>query len=113
MIPRGTTYRFEPEAATQLLVVEAFDSAFRLPDRGLLGSHALFDPAVLEVPEAEAVEEGMLTWHPVGLHHGPQPGARARDAAAAAVAPTSGHRRMADEVAVMIDARRLLAPSHP
>lgn len=220
IVPRGTTYRFEPEAATQLLVIEALDSAFRLPDRGLLGRHALFDPAVLEVPEAEAVEEegeftvvvkrggedtrvtypfhpcdvvgwkgdvapmrlnvadirpvtspryhlppsahstfvadgfvvctfvprpleedpdalrlpffhrnvdydevifyhrgeffsragieeGMLTWHPAGLHHGPQPGARARDAAAAAAAP-SGQRRMADEVAVMIDARRAL-----
>ncbi len=30
------------------------------------------------------IDEGMLTWHPFGLHHGPQPGARARDAAAAA-----------------------------
>jgi homogentisate 1,2-dioxygenase len=222
VIPRGTTYRFEPEAATQLLVVEAFDSAFRLPDRGLLGRHALFDPAMLEVPEAEAVdevgeftvvvkrggedtrvtypfhpcdvigwkgdvapmrlnvadirpvtspryhlppsahstfvadgfvvctfvprpleedpealrlpffhrnvdydevifyhrgeffsragiEEGMLTWHPVGLHHGPQPGARERDAAAEA--STDGARRMADEVAVMIDARRPLVPA--
>ena len=32
------------------------------------------------------IDEGMLTWHPFGLHHGPQPGARARDAAAAAAA---------------------------
>ena len=29
------------------------------------------------------IDEGMLTWHPFGLHHGPQPGARERDAAAA------------------------------
>jgi homogentisate 1,2-dioxygenase len=50
----------------------------------------------------------MLTWHPFGLHHGPQPAARERDAAAAAAADCS--RRMADEVAVMIDARHALQP---
>ena len=54
------------------------------------------------------LDEGMLTWHPFGLHHGPQPAARARDAAAAAAA--TGERRMADEVAVMIDARHGLLP---
>ena len=219
IVPRGTTYRFEPTAVSELLVVEASESQFRLPDRGMLGRHALFDPAVIEVPEAEAIDEvgeftvvvkrgghdtritypfhpcdvigwkgdvapmrlnvedirpvtsaryhlppsahttfvadgfvvctfaprpleedpdalrlpffhrnvdydevlfyhrgeffsragiseGMLTWHPFGLHHGPQPGARARDAAAAA--NPSGERRMADEVAVMIDTRHPL-----
>ncbi|HET6967941.1 MAG TPA: homogentisate 1,2-dioxygenase domain-containing protein, partial [Ornithinibacter sp.] len=55
------------------------------------------------------IDEGMLTWHPYGLHHGPQPGARQRDAEAAAAA-TPGTRRMADEVAVMIDARHALTP---
>jgi len=34
-----------------------YESRFGLPDKGLLGRHALFDPAMLEVPEAEAVEE--------------------------------------------------------
>lgn len=222
IVPRGTTYRFEPSAATEVLAVEAHESRFGLPDRGMLGRHALFDPAVIEVPEAEAVEEageftvvvkragqdtrltypfhpcdvvgwkgdvapmrlnvddirpvtsaryhlppsahttfvadgfvictfaprpleddpealrlpffhrnvdydevifyhrgeffsragieeGMLTWHPFGLHHGPQPGARQRDAEAAAH-PT-GERRMADELAVMIDTRHPLVPS--
>jgi homogentisate 1,2-dioxygenase len=222
VVPRGTTYRFEPTTPTDLLVVEAYESRFALPDKGLLGRHALFDPAMLEVPEAEAIDEegeftvvvkrlgqdtritypfhpcdvvgwkgdvapmrinvddfrpvtspryhlppsahttfvadgfvvctfaprpleedpdalrlpffhrnvdydevilyhrgeffsragideGMLTWHPFGLHHGPQPGARARDAVAAAAA-SAGERRMADEVAVMIDARHALVP---
>lgn len=62
LVPRGTTYRFEPAAPTDTLVVEALDSALALPDRGMLGRHALFDPAVLEVPEPEAVdEEGQFT----------------------------------------------------
>jgi homogentisate 1,2-dioxygenase len=57
LLPRGTTFRFEPDGPTDLLAVEAVDGAFDLPDRGLLGRHALFDPAVIEVPEAEAVDE--------------------------------------------------------
>ena len=57
LVPRGTTFRFEPAEATHLLVIEATGSRFELPDRGLLGRHALFDPAALEVPDAEAVDE--------------------------------------------------------
>jgi len=218
LVPRGTTYRFEPAETTQLLCVEALGERYSLPDRGPLGRHAVYDPAVLDVPEAEAVDEdgefvvvvkrggqdtrvtygfhpcdavgwkgdlaplrldvedlrpvvspryhlppsahttflapgfvvctfvprpmeedpealrlpffhrnvdydevlfyhrgeffsragieaGMLTFHPSGLHHGPQPGARRRDAEA----PRGP--RVADEVAVMVDARRPLAPS--
>lgn len=220
VLPRGTTHRFEPSATTDLLAVEAAQSRFSLPDRGMLGRHALFDPAMIEVPEAEAVDEdgeftvvvkrqgldtrvtypfhpcdvvgwkgdvapmrlnvddirpvtseryhlppsahttfvadgfvvctfaprpvesgddavrlpffhrnvdydevilyhrgqfssragidaGMVTWHPYGLHHGPQPAARARDAAAAA----GGAARRHDEVAVMVDTRRPLSPA--
>ena len=226
VVPRGTTYRFEVDGPTVLLAVEAFRSRYSLPDRGLLGRHALFDPAIIEVPEAEAVDEagdftvvvkrdghdttvhypfhpcdvvgwkgdvapmrlniddirpvtsprfhlppsahstwvadgfvvctfvprpleedpdalrlpffhrnvdydevifyhrgeffsragigeGMVTFHPFGLHHGPQPGARRRDAEAAAAAapPSNGsERRMANEHAVMIDARQPLTP---
>lgn len=56
VVPRGTTFRFEPIDATHLLAVEATGGRLRLPDRGLLGRHALFDPAVVEVPDAEAVD---------------------------------------------------------
>ncbi|MBA2279853.1 MAG: homogentisate 1,2-dioxygenase [Acidimicrobiia bacterium] len=224
LVPRGTTYRFEPATATDLLTIEAAGEQLTLPDRGPLGRHAVFDPAIIDVPEAEAVDEagefvvvvkrgghdtrvtygfhpcdvvgwkgdlaplrlhvddirpvtsaryhlppsvhttfvapgfvvctfaprpmesdpealrlpffhrnidydevlfyhsgnffsragidaGMLTWHPAGLHHGPQPGARSRDAEAAvasAEGDATGGVRMADEVAVMVDARRPL-----
>jgi homogentisate 1,2-dioxygenase len=219
VLPRGTTYRFEPSVPTDLLAVEcSAGERFSLPDRGPLGRHAVYDPAVLDVPAPEPVDEegefvvvvkrggadtrvtygfhpcdvvgwkgdlaplrlhvddirpvvspryhlppsahttfvapgfvvctfaprpmesdpeavrlpffhrnvdydevilyhrgefmsragideGMLTFHPTGLHHGPQPAARARDAAA------GPGPRVADEVAVMIDARRPLSPS--
>ena len=47
------------------------------------------------------IEAGMLTFHPAGIHHGPQPQAIER----AAQRPPGGH---ADEVAVNVDARRPL-----
>lgn len=48
-VPRGTVFRFAPDAATKLLVVET-RGELSVPERGLLGHHALFDPAVVEVP---------------------------------------------------------------
>jgi homogentisate 1,2-dioxygenase len=50
LIPRGTVYRLKAEAASQFLLIESF-SEIHFPDKGMLGQHALFDPAVLEVPE--------------------------------------------------------------
>lgn len=50
VIPRGTTHRLVPSAPSALLIVESRGEV-RLPDKGLLGQHALFDPAVIDVPE--------------------------------------------------------------
>jgi homogentisate 1,2-dioxygenase len=58
VVPRGTTHRFETETETQLLCVTALEGGIGLPDRGLLGRHALFDPAILAVPEPEPHYEG-------------------------------------------------------
>lgn len=52
VVPRGTSHRLLPTSLTRLLVVEAF-SEVTIPDRGMLGQHALFDPAVLKVPSPE------------------------------------------------------------
>lgn len=49
-LPRGTLWRLAPSAPMALLTIEAKNNHFHLPDRGLLGPHALFDPAMLEVP---------------------------------------------------------------
>jgi homogentisate 1,2-dioxygenase len=57
VVPRGTTFRFEPAVPTHLLAIEAIGSRYQLPERGLLGRHAIFDPAVVEVPEPEAIDE--------------------------------------------------------
>jgi homogentisate 1,2-dioxygenase len=57
LVPRGTTHRFVPTAPTAVLSVEALEGALRLPERGLLGRHALFDPAIVDVPEPEPRDE--------------------------------------------------------
>jgi homogentisate 1,2-dioxygenase len=49
LVPRGTSYRLVPSSPTRHLTIETAGE-LRVPDRGLLGQHALFDPAVIEVP---------------------------------------------------------------
>ena len=34
----------------QLLMIEATNGAYQLPEKGLVGNHAIFDPAVLDTP---------------------------------------------------------------
>jgi homogentisate 1,2-dioxygenase len=64
VIPRGTSYRLAPAAETSALVIESTGEV-ELPDRGLLGRHALFDPDVMDVPTP--VAEGPLARAPHAL----------------------------------------------
>lgn len=50
VIPKGTTHRVVPDSEAFLFVIEG-SGEYHLPDRGLMGRHAQFDPGVLEVPE--------------------------------------------------------------
>src|SRR6185436_3799457 len=50
VIPRGTMWRIDCGQPMSLLMVEATGSSYQLPDRGLVGAHAIFDPAILDVP---------------------------------------------------------------
>ena len=53
VIPRGTLWRIEIGQAVTALLIEATNGAYQLPDKGLVGRHALFDPAMLDVPEID------------------------------------------------------------
>ena len=53
LLPRGTMWRLEPARRTTALSIEARNGAFKLPDRGLLGEHAQFDPAALDTPKLD------------------------------------------------------------
>ena len=53
VLPRGTMWRSEFEGAAEVLMIEATGGAYRLPDKGLVGPHAIFDPAVLDTPRID------------------------------------------------------------
>lgn len=51
VIPRSTNWRLVPHEPMRILMIEATNGAYQLPDKGLVGNHAIFDPAVLDVPQ--------------------------------------------------------------
>ena len=53
VLPRGAMWRLEPAAPTTMLLIECTEGSYQLPDRGLVGPHAIFDPAVLDVPRID------------------------------------------------------------
>ncbi len=53
VLPRGTMWRTEFDGAADLLLIEATNDAYRLPDKGPAGRHAIFDPAILETPHVD------------------------------------------------------------
>jgi homogentisate 1,2-dioxygenase len=53
LLPRGTMWRFEPKVPTASLIIEATNGSYKLPERGILGPHAIFDPAALETPKLD------------------------------------------------------------
>jgi homogentisate 1,2-dioxygenase len=50
VLPRGTMWRFECDGPVTAVLIEATNDSYRLPDKGMLGAHAIFDPAMLDVP---------------------------------------------------------------
>lgn len=57
VLPRGTMWRLSPTAPVTALLIEATGSTYQLPDRGIVGPHAVFDPAMLDTP---AVDDAFL-----------------------------------------------------
>ncbi len=65
LLPRGTLWRVESRQPIEALLIEATGGGYRLADRGLLGEHALFDPAVLATPvldEAFLAQQDEREW---------------------------------------------------
>ncbi len=53
VLPRGGMWRIEPKAATTMLLLEATEGSYQLPEKGLLGPQAIFDPAILDTPRMD------------------------------------------------------------
>ncbi len=61
MLPRGTMWRIEPTSPVVALLIEATNSAYKLPDKGMVGNHAVFDPAMLDVPAIDEAFKAQQT----------------------------------------------------
>jgi len=65
MIPRGTMWRIAPASPLCILLIEATNDSYRLPEKGLVGRHAIFDPAMLDVPQIDdafRAQQDEKTW---------------------------------------------------
>ncbi len=50
LIPRGTLWRLEHKESIKVLMIEATGLNYGLPEKGMLGHHAIFDQAMLDTP---------------------------------------------------------------
>lgn len=57
VLPKGTTHRFNASDNNHHILVIESRAEINLPDKGLLGRHALFDEGVMEIPEAKAFSD--------------------------------------------------------
>ena len=64
VLPRGAMWRIETSAATTLLLIECTEGTFTLPEKGLVGAHAIFDPAILDVPAIDDLFRAQQTEDP-------------------------------------------------
>ena len=53
VLPRGTMWRLECDEPLCALLIEATNASYSLPEKGLVGPHAIFDPAMLDVPRID------------------------------------------------------------
>ena len=64
VIPRGTMWRLEPAEPMLLLMIEATNDSYQLPDKGLVGEQAIFDLAMLDVPSIDDAFKAQQTETP-------------------------------------------------
>lgn len=48
VLPRATSWRVEVNEPVAMLMIEATNSGYQMAERGLVGQHAIYDPAMLE-----------------------------------------------------------------
>ncbi len=56
LIPKGIVYLFTPNSKSEMFLIES-TTELKLPQKGILGHHALFDPSVITLPEIKEVPE--------------------------------------------------------
>jgi len=53
LIPRGTMWRVEHDSELIVLMMEATGESYGLPEKGMVGHHAVFDQAMLDTPKID------------------------------------------------------------
>jgi homogentisate 1,2-dioxygenase len=61
MLPRALRWRLECDGEATILLMEATNDHYTLPEKGMVGPHAVFDPAVLDVPELDEAYQDQIT----------------------------------------------------
>ncbi len=61
-IPRAVTYRVIPETRDNFFLIVESKGEFEQPEKGLLGQHALYDPASIITPEPEPILDDTREW---------------------------------------------------
>ncbi|HMN67833.1 MAG TPA: hypothetical protein PKC28_04770, partial [Bdellovibrionales bacterium] len=59
IVPKCITHSLVPKERSMFFVVESESSHYEEPDRGLVGRHAIYDPAALGKPDLEAQNQSM------------------------------------------------------
>ena len=62
VIPRAVTHRYVPATPDNFFLVVESRTEFEPPDKGLIGQHALYDPAMITTPEPAPPPEDGLEW---------------------------------------------------
>jgi homogentisate 1,2-dioxygenase len=53
LVPRGTMWRVTCAEPVFAVLIEASNASYSLPEKGLVGPHAIFDPALLDIPHMD------------------------------------------------------------
>jgi homogentisate 1,2-dioxygenase len=53
LVPRGTMWRIDVMEPLAVLLIEATNDSYRLPEKGIVGEHAIFDAAALDMPRID------------------------------------------------------------
>jgi homogentisate 1,2-dioxygenase len=61
-LPRAVTYRVAPETRDNFFLIIQSKAEFDQPQKGLIGQHALYDPAVVTVPEPAPILSDGREW---------------------------------------------------
>ncbi len=62
IMPKAVTYRILPELADNFFLIIQSRAEIEQPNRGLVGQHALYDPAVIVTPEPAPAPEPNREW---------------------------------------------------